>query len=136
LYARGSCSAEQGGAVVSPGATNPMIHCLWTWTTLIIAPEAVVGLLLGSVCPTRKLIGAAGPTQLLCDAPTVLKDVQDHSLMAVATVKCCSIDPSASNLSLLIQPTYNQCFSCIQDLFVGLLRLSTHDVACHRCGCT
>jgi hypothetical protein len=40
---RGSCSAKQEGAV------DPMIHRLWTWTTLITAPEAVVGLLLGSV---------------------------------------------------------------------------------------
>jgi hypothetical protein len=28
-----------------------MIHGLWTWMTLIIAPEAVVGRLLGSVSP-------------------------------------------------------------------------------------
>jgi hypothetical protein len=88
-----------------------MIHHLLTWTLLILAPEAVVGRLLGSVSPGTQVIGAAGPigagapTQFPCDAPTMLRDVQDHSLMAVVTVKCGSIDPSASNLSLLIQLT-------------------------------
>jgi hypothetical protein len=53
--------------------------------------------------------------------------------MAVAAVKCGSIDPSASNLRLLIQPTLNQCFSSIQDLFVGLLVPWTQDVAYDRC---
>jgi hypothetical protein len=53
-------------------------------------------------------MGAGAPTQLPCDARTVLRDVQHHYLMAVATVKCGSINPSASNLSLLIQPTQNQ----------------------------
>jgi hypothetical protein len=54
--------------------------------------------LIGAVSP----IGAAGPIQLPCDAPTVLRNVQDHYLMAVAALKCGSINPSASNLSLLI----------------------------------
>jgi hypothetical protein len=48
---RGSCSAEQGGAAVSPGAADPMIHHLWTWTTPITALEVVLGRLLGSVSP-------------------------------------------------------------------------------------
>jgi hypothetical protein len=48
---RDSCSAEQGGATVSPGAAGPMIQRLWTWTTLITSPEAVVGRVLGSVLP-------------------------------------------------------------------------------------
>jgi hypothetical protein len=58
---------------------------------------------LGRFHPAHKLIGAAGsigagaPTQLPCDTPTVLRDIQDHSLMAVAAVKFGSIDPSASN---------------------------------------
>jgi hypothetical protein len=88
-----------------------MIHRLLTWTLLILAPEAVVGRLLGSVSPGTQVdrcgrpYRCGAPTQLLWDAPTVLRDVQDHSLMAVVTVKCGSIDPSASNLSLLIQPT-------------------------------
>jgi hypothetical protein len=60
--------------------------------------------LIGATSP----IGAGAPTQLPCDAQTVLRDVQHHFLMAVATVKCGSINPSASNLSLLIQPTQNQ----------------------------
>jgi hypothetical protein len=41
-------------------------------------------------------------------APIVLRDIQDHFLMAVAEVKCGSIDPSASNLSLLIKPAIHQ----------------------------
>jgi hypothetical protein len=56
--------------------------------------------------------------------------------MVVAVVKCGSIDPSAFDLSLLIQPTYNQRFSSIQDLFVGLLVPMTQDMAYDRCGCT
>jgi hypothetical protein len=49
---RGSCSAEQGGAAVSTGAASPMIHRLWTWTTLITTPEVVEGWLVGSVSPS------------------------------------------------------------------------------------
>jgi hypothetical protein len=48
---RGSQCGKVGGTVVSPGAAGPVIHRLWTWTTLITAPEAVVGRLLGSVSP-------------------------------------------------------------------------------------
>jgi hypothetical protein len=48
---RGSCSAEQGGAALFLGAAGPLVHCLWTWMTLITALEAVVGHLLGSVSP-------------------------------------------------------------------------------------
>jgi hypothetical protein len=72
---------------------------------VITAPEAVVGQILGSVSSDTQVDRCGGPTQLPCNAPTVLRDVQDHSLMAVVAVKCGSIDPSASNLSLLIQPT-------------------------------
>jgi hypothetical protein len=52
---RGSCCAEQGGAAISLGATGPMIHRLWTWTTLITAPEAVVGRILGLVSPSTQV---------------------------------------------------------------------------------
>jgi hypothetical protein len=52
---RGSCSDEQGGAAVSLGVVGPMIHRLWTWTTLITAPEAVVCRLLGSVSPGTQI---------------------------------------------------------------------------------
>jgi hypothetical protein len=68
---------------------------------------------LGRFSPAHQLIGAAGPTQLPCDAPTVLRDIQGHSLMAVAALKCGSIDPSASKLSLLIKPTIHRCISSI-----------------------
>jgi hypothetical protein len=73
--------------------------------------------LIGAAVPR----GAAGPTQLPCDALTVLRDVQDHSLMAVVAVKCGSIDPSASNRSFLIKPIIHRCISSIQGVFVGLL---------------
>jgi hypothetical protein len=49
LVGERGCSAEQGGASISLVAAGHMIHRLWTWTTPIIAPEAVVGWLLGSV---------------------------------------------------------------------------------------
>jgi hypothetical protein len=41
--------------------------------------------------------------------------------MAVVAVKCGSIDPSASNHSLLIKPTIHQCISSIRGVLVGLL---------------
>jgi hypothetical protein len=51
----------------------------------------------------------------------VLRDIQDHSLMAVVAVKCGFIDQSASNHSLLIKPTIHRYISSIKGLFVGLL---------------
>jgi hypothetical protein len=41
--------------------------------------------------------------------------------MMVVVVECGSIDPSASNLCLLIKPTIHRCISSIQGVFVGLL---------------
>jgi hypothetical protein len=84
----------------------------------------------------HQLIGAADPTQWPCDAPTVLRDVQDHSLMAVVAVKCGSIDPSASNLSLLTKPTIHRCISSIQGVFVGLLVSWTREEHFGWCGQT
>jgi hypothetical protein len=80
--------------------------------------------------------GADGPTLLLCDAPTLLRDVQDHSLMAVVAVKCGSIDPSASNHNLFIKPTIHQCISSIQGVFVGLFVSGTREEDFGWCGRT
>jgi hypothetical protein len=39
----GACGANMSGAAGSGGAADPMIHRLSPWTSLITAPEAVVG---------------------------------------------------------------------------------------------
>jgi hypothetical protein len=56
--------------------------------------------------------------------------------MVVAAVKCGCIDPSASNLGLLIKPTIHRCTSSIQGVFVVLLVLWTEDMTYGRCGRT
>jgi hypothetical protein len=93
------------------GAAGPMIHCICTLKALITNPWSVarrfptqirlIHWFIGAAVPR----GAAGPALWPCDAPMVLMDIQDHSLMAVAAVKCGPIDPSASNHSLLIKLT-------------------------------
>jgi hypothetical protein len=73
---------------------GPMIHRLWTWTTLITDPWSVARLFLARIFLIHRFIGAnvprgaVGPIQWSCDASTVLWDVQDHSLMVVVAVKC------------------------------------------------
>jgi hypothetical protein len=56
--------------------------------------------------------------------------------MMVVAVMCGSIDPSASNFSLLIKPTIYWCISSIQGVFVGLSVSWTQDVTYGRCGQT
>jgi hypothetical protein len=80
--------------------------------------------------------GGAGATQLPSDTPTVLRDVQDHSLMAVLAVNCWSIVPSDSNRSILIKPTIHRCISPIQGVFVGLLVPWTREDDFGWCGRT
>jgi hypothetical protein len=88
-----------------------MIHRLLTWTLLILASEAVEGRFLALVlagmavgrCSRPSRCGR--PTSKPWDEPPSLRDAQDALGMMVVAVKCGSIDPSASNLSLLIQPT-------------------------------
>jgi hypothetical protein len=88
-----------------------MIHYLSTWTLLILAPEAVKGWFLASVL-AGMAVGRCGqpsrcgrPTSKPWDEPPSLADAQDALGITVVAVKCGSIDPSASNLSLLIQLT-------------------------------
>jgi hypothetical protein len=85
--------------IVSLGAVGPVIHRLWTWTALITDHWLVACRFPARIHMIHRLIGAADPTQWPCDAPTVLRDIQDHSLMAVVVVKC------GSNLILLIKLT-------------------------------
>jgi hypothetical protein len=56
--------------------------------------------------------------------------------MAVVVVKCGSIDPSASNHSLLIKPTIHWCILSIQGVFVGLLVPWTQEEDFGWCGRT
>jgi hypothetical protein len=81
-----------------------MIHRLWTWTTLITALEVIVGQLLGSVSPDTPIdrCGRPYPITVWC---TDGVEGRPGSLMAVAAIKCGSINPSVSDLSLLIKPT-------------------------------
>jgi hypothetical protein len=88
-----------------------VIHRLSTWTLLILAPEVVEGRFISSVF-AGMAVGRCGrpsrcgrPTSKPWDEPPSLGDAQDALGMMVVAVNCGSIDPSASNLSLLIQPT-------------------------------
>jgi hypothetical protein len=56
--------------------------------------------------------------------------------MEVAAVKCVSIDPSASNLSILITSTIHYYISSTQDVFVELLVLWTREEDFWWCGQT
>jgi hypothetical protein len=123
---RGSCSDKQGGMVDPIHGPD---QCSWVGSQ--VGGVKSWGLIGAAV---RR--GAAGPTQLPCDAPTVLRDVQDHSLMAVVVVKCGSIDPSASNHSFLIKPIIHRCMSSIQGVFVGLLVSWTREEDFGWCGRT
>jgi hypothetical protein len=84
---------------------------LSTWTLLILAPEAVEVWFLASVL-VGMAVGRCGrpsrcgrPTSKPWDEPPSLAHAQDALGMTVVAVKCGSIDPSAANLRLLIQPT-------------------------------
>jgi hypothetical protein len=72
-----------------------MIHRLLTLTLLILAPEAVEGRFLVSVLASMAVGRCGRPTS----KPWIGLG------MTIVAVKCGSIDPSASNISLLIQPT-------------------------------
>jgi hypothetical protein len=56
--------------------------------------------------------------------------------MMVVAVRCGSIDPSASNHSLMIKLTIHLCMSSIQGVFVGLLVPWTREEDFERCGRT
>jgi hypothetical protein len=69
-----------------------MIHCLLTWTLLILAPEAVEGLFLVSVS-AGMAVGRCGrpcrfgrPTSKPWDEPPSLGDAQDIPGMTVVAV--------------------------------------------------
>jgi hypothetical protein len=120
-----SCVAGSGGA------DGPMIHRHSPWTPLITSPEAVGGQFLGSVSPGTRMDRCGRPsrcdwpTSVPCDAQPSLRDAYDLLGMTVVAVECGCIDPSASNLSLLIKPTIHRCILSIQGVYVGLLVLWT-----------
>jgi hypothetical protein len=51
---------------------------------------------------------------MLCDALPSLKDTKDRLGVMVVEVECGSINPSASNLSILNKLTIHRCISSIQ----------------------
>jgi hypothetical protein len=63
-----------------------MIHCLLTWTLLILAPEAVEGQFLTSVL-VGMVVGRCGrPTSRSWDEPPSLADAHDALGMTVVAV--------------------------------------------------
>jgi hypothetical protein len=62
------------------GAAGPVMCRLSPWMPLIIAPEAVIGRLLGSISPGTRVdmcgwsSRCSGPTIVSCDASNFLKD--------------------------------------------------------------
>jgi hypothetical protein len=72
---------------------------------LILAPEVVESRLLASVLAGMAVGRCGQPTSKPWDEQPSLGDAQDALGMTIVAVKCGCIDPSASNLSLLIQPT-------------------------------
>jgi hypothetical protein len=74
------------GAGRSRGAAGPMIHCLLTWTLLILAPKAVEGQCLASILVGMEVGRCGRPTSMWWDEPLSLGHTQDGLGMTVVAV--------------------------------------------------
>jgi hypothetical protein len=63
-----------------------MIHCLSTWTLLILAPKVVEGRYLVPISVSTTVGRCGRPTSIPWDEPTWLRDAEDCLRMMVVVV--------------------------------------------------